>query len=190
MSDLVRCFEQLIHPDWLLERDSGEWLLRESQAGEHQHALLKIRGGPSLAFSLDKPDANPWPFLSSANHPGIRSICDALVLMEKDGRAYAIAIEMKTGDEGKAEQQIQNGRLLLDWLFGLLKLHGHWWGNYSFCGVISFKPRQQEAKGLTARRTSLPKPTNSRRGYKIFRLKNHPKLNLADILESLSKVQP
>lgn len=109
--------------------------------------------------------------------------------MEKDGRAYAIAIEMKTGDEGKAEQQIQNGRLLLDWLFGLLGLHGHWRGNYCFCGVISFKPRRQERKGTTAR-NPLPEPTGNRWGYPVFRLYNHPRLNLADILESLSKVQP
>jgi hypothetical protein len=184
----VRCFERLIHPDWLLERQGSEWLLREPQAGEKQHGLLTIHGCKSLAFSLDKPGADPWPFLNSATHPGIRGICDALVLVQKEGRAYAIAIEMKTKDEGRAERQIENARLFLNWLFGLLDLHSHWRGQYLFCGVISFKPRRQERKGATAR-TPLPAPQKSHRGYWIFRLRNHPRLNLADVLQSLGETQ-
>lgn len=184
MSGLVGCFERLIHSDWWLKRDKGEWILSESQAKAGQNAELRIHGGPSLAFSLDKPGANPWPFLNEATHAGIRSICDALVIIEKDGFACVIAVEMKTKDEGNAENQIENGRLLLQWLFDLLNIHGHWRTEYQFCGVISFKPRRLERKGTTAR-TTFPKPETSRRGYPIFRLLNHPRLNLIELISHL-----
>lgn len=186
MSDLISCFERLIHHEWLLERNGGEWLLRETQAGENQHSLLRIHGGPALAFSLD--DSKRFPFLNPDKLHGICGICDAMVLVQKDDRAYALAIEMKTKDEGKAVWQIENARLFLEWLFGLLELHGHWRGEYRFCGIISFKPRRQERKGSTAR-TPLPEPEPSRLGshkYPIFRLYNHPRLNVIDVLERLN----
>ena len=158
MSELVRCFEQLIHPEWLLERQGGEWLLRESQARGNQHSLLRIQGGPSLAFSLDKSGSDPWPFLGD-KLPGIRKVSDAIVLTQKQDRAYVIAIEMKSRDESKASQQIHNARLFIDWLFKLLETRRHWQGRYEFCGIISFRPRNQERRGTTARAADLPKPS-------------------------------
>ncbi|SMF94166.1 hypothetical protein SAMN02949497_1473 [Methylomagnum ishizawai] len=185
MGNLVSCFQRLIHPDWLLERNGGEWLLRESQAGADQHGLLRISGGPSLAFSLDKPGADPWPFMKAEQLPGIRKVSDALVLLEKAGQTYVFAIEMKSDNESKALRQIHNARLFTHWVLGLLQSHRHWQGDYGFCGIISFAPRRQERRGVTSRAAALPKPTQSH-GYPVFRLHNHPRLNLMDVLESLA----
>lgn len=187
MSHLVDCFEQLIHPDWRLPRNGGVWVLTEpkNQGKQGKNYQIELIGGPSFAFSLDQPETDPWPFILAAHQKGMRKVCDALIVVQRDERNYVIALDMKSTDEGKAERQIASSRLLMNWLVDLLQLHGHWRGRWRFCGVVSFTPRSLERKGATARKTPIPAPSSSQWGYPVFRLHNHPRLNLLELVSAI-----
>jgi len=190
VSPLVKCFEQLIHPDWKLPRDGSLWILTEpkNQNKQDKNYQIELIGGPSFAFSLDQPGTDPWPFIMNAEDMrGMRKVCDALIVMQRDEQNYVIALEMKSNNEGKAERQIASSHLLINWLIDLLKLHNHWNGKWNFCGVISFTPRNQERKGATAKKTPVPKPSSSHWGYPVYRLHNHKRLDLVDLINSVDK---
>lgn len=188
--DLVACFERLVHPDWRLLRSGSMWVLREqkNQNREGKNCQIELLGGPSFAFSLDQSEADPWPFMRAADMDGLRKVCDALIVVQRDDRNYIIALEMKSTSEGKAGKQIASSRLLMAWLVDLLKLHRHWTGDWVFCGVISFTPRNQERRGATAKKTPVPMPDTSPWGYPVFRLHNHPRLNLLELIAAVDGV--
>lgn len=184
---LLQTFEDLIDPDWRLERKGGEWVVSEPGS---EHSSLWISGTRSFAFSLDHKTEDRFPFMRE-NTPlaGMRSTCDAIVIATNRDETMVVAVEMKTkeSDKAKALKQIESGRLLVEWLCDLLRFHGHWHGTYRFCGIISLKPRRQERKGTTSRRTApvLPPAETSRNSDPVYVLKNHPRLNLADLAKSI-----
>jgi hypothetical protein len=118
---------------------------------------------------------------------GVRKVCDALIVVQYEELNYAIALDMKSTNEGKAEQQIASSRLLMAWLIGLLDLHGHWRGSWKFCGVISFTPRILKKRGNIARKAPIPDPDLSQHSYPVFRLHNHPRLNLLELVAAADK---
>ena len=120
---------------------------------------------------------------------GVRKVCDALIVMQRDERNYVIALDMKSTNEGEAERQIASSRLLMAWLIELLKLHRHWSGSWTFCGVISFTPRNLERRGTVARKTPIPVPNSSQWGYPVFRLDNHPRLDLLQLIAAVDRAQ-
>lgn len=203
--ELVECFRQLLVPDCIIPNEGAKWIIQEEQRGAENN-WLELRGGPALVFSLDRSGFDPLPFIRSKSYPtdkeatiyarlydrveplaGVRQVCDALAVLQKNDVACIIAIEMKSKNAGHAECQIENSRLLvMEWLISSLKLYGHLprYRKIDFYGVISFTPRNQERKGAGARAADLPKPTRSRHGYDIFHLRNHPRLDLARILDS------
>ena len=189
MSSLVKCFEQLIHPGWRLPRNGSLWILTEpkNQNKQDKNCQIELIGGPSFAFSLDQPETDPWPFIKAEDMHGICKVCDALIVIRRDEQNYVIALEMKSTNAAKAEKQIASSYLLINWLVDLLKLHHHWKGSWKFCGVISFTPRNQERKGATAKRTPVPKPSSSHFGFPVFRLDNHKRLDLVDLINALDK---
>jgi hypothetical protein len=67
-------------------------------------------------------------------------------------------------------------------------MHGHWRNDCRFCSVVSLKPRRQVRKGITSRRSMpvLPSAESGRCGEPMFVLKNHPKLNLSDLINALA----
>jgi hypothetical protein len=186
---LVNCFEQLIHPDWRLPRNGSIWLLTEPKNVNKQgkNYQIELIGGPSYAFSLDQSETDPWPFIRAAELKGIRKVCDALIVIQRDEHNYVVALEMKSTNPDKAERQIASSRLLINWLIDLLKLHNHWNGNWKFCGVISFTPRNQERKGATTKKTTFPTPISNRWGFPVFRLHNHQRLDLLGLINSVDK---
>ena len=196
MTSLVQCFDKLICPDWKLPRsgNNSSWVLTEAQNQKSQgkNCQIEIFGGPSVAFSLDQSEADPWPFLKETGMKGMRKVCDALIIVHKKDelnkqaeRHYVIALEMKSTSKREAVKQIASSRLLMDWLIGLLKLHRHWNGGYKFCGVISLTPRNQERRGGTARKTPLPTPELNNWGYPVFHLDNHRRLDLVELISAI-----
>lgn len=179
---LLQRFDDLIRLDWRLAREGSCWLVREPGAG---HDLLRICGGRSLVFSLDRQGSDPFPYIKeNTSLSGMRSVCDALVVTHVNGRDYVFAVEMKTGQSRNAEKQIESAKLFIEGINGLLRTHGHWSGDVTFCGVLSFKPRSQERKGTTAR-TPLPRPERNAAGIMLFRLKNHRRIDIPDLVTAL-----
>ncbi len=186
MSNFVTCFDNLITNSWKLPRSEGRWQLRESGKNA-THTLIEIQGGKSLAFSLDQSRLNAFSFMRNDTPlKGVRSVCDAIVVADTNRKPLIIMVEMKSGDESGAEQQILRSHAFMQWLVKLLSLNGHCAIEPEFCGVISFKPRKQERKGQTSR-AELPKPTSNTGSFSIFRLKNHPRIHLDDIALALTK---
>jgi hypothetical protein len=185
--NLVTQFDKLIEDSIRLERDGSEWQLCETSAGA-THTLLRIKGGQSLAFTLDMSGINLWPFIKG-NTPltGMRSVCDAIAAVQVGDKPVIVAIEMKSSKSGEAsaKKQLCRAKLFIDWLMKLLEANGHWHGLYEFCGVISLKPRRQERKG-TSGRTLLPSPIQHASGFKMFLLENHPKLDLVSLVSALA----
>lgn len=185
MKSLVQCLEDLIDNDWMLERSSSRWLVKES-GNKSTHNLLEVTGGKSIAFSLDRPGSNAFPFMRpNTRLGGMRSVCDAIVIALLDGMPLVVMIEMKSTKKGDAEMQIQRTRAFMGWIVELLRINGHCAAKLKMCGVISFKPRQQERKGTTSH-ASMPKPC-FKNDLPVFQLKNHPRINLVDIASALKK---
>ncbi|MFA7241490.1 MAG: hypothetical protein WC091_15365 [Sulfuricellaceae bacterium] len=185
MKLLVQCLEDLIDDDWKLERSSNRWLVKEL-GDKATHNLLEITGGKSIAFSLDKSGNKAFPFMC-ANTPlgGMHSVCDAIVIALLNGMPFVVMIEMKSTKKGDAGKQLQRSRVFMDWIVELLRINGHCSAKPKACGVISFKPRQQERKGTTTH-ASMPEP-GLVDGLPVFQLKNHPRINLVDLVDALKK---
>lgn len=185
--NIVTQFDKLIEDSIRLERYGNEWQLRESGTGA-THTLLCLRGGQSLAFTLDKSGKNLLPFIKcNTSLAGMRSVCDAIAAVQSEDKPVIVAIEMKSGKSGEADakKQLCRAKLFVDWLMKSLEANGHWTGLYEFCGVISLKPRRQERKGTTGR-TNLPAPVRHSAGFKMFLLENHPKLDLVSLVNAIS----
>jgi hypothetical protein len=178
----VRLFDDLISDAWRLERKGAYWIVREA-AKDSNNKEVSIGGCPTIAFSLDKTGENPLPFVKD-NCPksGIRSVCDAMIVFIHQERTYFCAMDLKSGKEGDATRQIETGRHLFQWLIGLAHLNGHWPDvdlNDCFFGIVNLAPRNQIRKGVTQRSAEIPAPDLSPFGaYKIFRLRNHPRVTL------------
>ncbi len=177
---LVNTFDALIQDDWKLPRDGAFWLIREEN--NTSNPLLKVTGAKATGFSLDKSGAKPWPFLKALE--GVLKVCDGIVVSQIEGRSYVLAIEMKSDNTTKAGKQIYSTWLLTEWLRGLLKLHGHWDGDWRFCGVISSTPRRQESKGTSRHVPSLQVYRDPPK-YPLIHLRNQQKLNLIDLDNAL-----
>lgn len=173
---LVDIFNSLIQDDWKLPREGAFWMVRE--ANQTSNPLLKISGASSTCFSLDKSGAKPWPFLKALE--GVLKVCDGIVVTQINERAYVVAIEMKSGNTSKAGKQIHSAWLFTEWLRGLLKLHGHWESDWSFCGIVSSTPRRQERKGGTRHEPPLQVYRDPKK-YPLVHLRNQQKLNLIDL---------
>lgn len=180
MTSLVDIFERLIDDAWKLERKDADWLVREENKTDNPE--LRITGAKALGFSLDQGGAKtPWPFMAAL--PGMRSVCDAILVTHIEGTSYVIALEMKSGNPGKAPKQIASAWHFMEWLRELLKLNGHWNEGWTFCGLISTAPRRQEKKGTSRRQLEMT-VDNSRR-YKTARIQNQRRLNLIDLHQGL-----
>lgn|GEM_PF-6366302 len=188
MEGLVQCIDKLIDDNWKLCQSGGRWQLKESNK-EATNTLLEISGGQSVAFSLDRSGTDAFPFMRhNTVLSGMRSACDAIVVSRfKKGEPYVFLIEMKSNDEGSAIKQLRRSKLLWCWIENLLRMNGHCADNPTVCGVISFAPRKQERKGVTAKKSELPKPKNIN-GMHVFRLKNHPNIRLESLVKALHDV--
>lgn len=185
----VEFFTDVVCPSWVLEKEGSYAKVLESDPGSNNKEVL-MGGCSLLAFSLDKSGGNPFPFIKSdATKKGMRSVCDAMVVAKYNDETYFIAMDMKSNQEGKAKKQIESARLLFNWLLNLAKIHGHWPHsdvNGKFVGIINLAPRNQVRKGLTRRSAEIPSPEISGfSDYPLFRLKNHPKINVPLLLDKL-----
>lgn len=184
--NLVSQLDKLIEDSIRLERNGAEWCLHESSP-RATHTLLRLRGGPALAFSLDIPGKDLFPFFKAGTPlAGMRSVCDAFAVVQVQDRALIMAIEMKSSSSGEADakRQLSRAKCFIEWLIDSLTLNGHWYGTWDFCGIISLKPRRQERKGATSR-TQLPSP-KEHAGFKFFVLENHPVLDLLTLAHALT----
>lgn len=179
---LVAQFDDLIAADWKLPRLGNFWRILEPAS---KHSLFEVGGSHSVAFTLDQ-QSDRFPFFSKSAKRGLRQANDAIVVAEVDGKPYVIAVEMKTTarDKPKALKQIESGRHFVSWIEKLLHLHGHWSGQYLFCGIVSLQPRRQIRKGTTRKSAELPSPERSpHNGYPVFVLQNHPRVSVPDLVK-------
>lgn len=182
MTSLVAVFEQLIDEAWKLECKDACWLIREKNKTKNPE--LKISGVSALGFSLDRGEgSDPWPFLAAL--PGMRKVCDAILIAQIENVSYVIAVEMKSVNTGKATKQIASMWHFTEWLRELLKLNEHWNFDWEFCGLISSTPRRQEKKGTSRRRLNMT-VSRSHKGYRIAHLNNERRLNLWDFHRELT----
>ncbi|MBS1139192.1 MAG: hypothetical protein H6R13_645 [Proteobacteria bacterium] len=184
MTALVNIFGQLIHENWKLECKDADWFVRENSKTENPE--LRISGASALGFSLDKGDgSDPWPFLAAL--PGMRKVCDAILVTQIEDVSYVIAVEMKSGNTGKAPKQIASTWHFTEWLRELLKLNGHWDCDWKFCGLISSTPRRQEKKGTSRRRLKMT-VNESSKGYRVAHICNERRLNLWDFHREMTAI--
>lgn len=182
---LVAQFDDLIAADWKLPRHGNFWQVLEPAS---KHSLFEVGGSHSVAFTLDQKSSDRFPFFSESSKQGLRQANDAIVVAEVEGKPYVIAVEMKTSakDKPKALKQIESGRHFINWIENLLCLHGHWSGQYLFCGIVSLKPRRQVRKGSTRKSAELPLPERSpHNGYPVFVFQNHPRVSVPDLVKKM-----
>ncbi|WP_155836422.1 hypothetical protein [Burkholderia sp. AU4i] len=185
----VKLFEDLISDAWRLERVGSYWSVEEHAENSNNKKVL-IGGCSAIAFSLDRGGVDPIPFIrENCPLPGIRSVCDAMIVLNHEGKTYFCAMDLKSNKEGGASKQIEIARLLFQWLLSLACFNKHWPTEKfedCFFGVINFAPRQQVRKGVTQRSAEIPEPEKSAHGdYKIFRLRNHPRIPLPLLINRL-----
>lgn len=182
---LVDKFREIIHPTWHLKKEDAYWIVRENN--QTQNSELKITGASAFVFSLDQGHGkDPWPFLNGV--AGIKRVNDALLVTEINGFSYFIAIEMKSTNTTKANEQIVHAWFFSKWLNELMIRNKHWVRDWEFCGLISSTPRRQERKGTSTRKISDIEISTTSKGYRVAHIKNKKRLNLHDLHNSLQGV--
>lgn len=80
---------------------------------------------PDCGITLSAPD-RLFP-LFRHEEPGIAVMCDYIVFCQEtsrdDGRVFVLLCELKSGNVGGSRQQIENGRLLADYILEMAKHH-------------------------------------------------------------------
>lgn len=180
--NLVAAFEALIHEDYRLERAGGNWVVEELNR-QTSNSKIQIAAGASFAFTLDRSGKNPLPFIRE-NTPlhGMRSACDAIVVCQNATAPVILLLEMKSKQQGQADQQILRSRKFVEWLLGLLALNDHCREEPRFIAVISQATRQQERKGTT-RRAELPTP-RTLKDMPCWTVTNRRTLHIVDFLKA------
>lgn len=183
--DLVTAFRELIHEDYRLAQASGNWVVLEPGALT-QNPEVRIAAGPSLGFTLDRAGKNPLAFIKeNTSLTGMRSFCDAVVVCNTESEPVVVLLEMKSKNDGKAEQQILRSKKLVEWIVGLLALNGHCRAAPRFVAVISKGTRTQERKGTSVRRAELPTPRKLD-GMPCWTVMNRRVLHVADFLKAFA----
>lgn len=175
-------FTNIIDTKFHCECKDAFWIVRETGSAT-KNDELQITGAKALVFTLDQKSLDSFPFLEKSVS-GIRKVCDAIAIFENDDICYAVAIELKSLNTGKAYVQIENAKYFIDWLKALLKKHKHWDKNIEFCGLISSIIRKQPDKG-TSRRDVSKVFEITKKNPKVVQIKNQRKLNLIQLHEFL-----
>ncbi len=156
---LVQALAELVHPDL---RHPG-LVLEESDAGSTCPPITLNRRGHALVLRPDRllhvcerPDcharsavnARLFPFFVS-HKEGLTSLCDYLLFYEPrgNGSPTVFLVELKSGSTGGARRQLQNGKLLAEYLLAMTTLHGepHQGSRVRFRGVV-FTPRARRPR--------------------------------------------
>ncbi|WP_171940486.1 hypothetical protein [Herbaspirillum rubrisubalbicans] len=178
----VQLFQEMVAPDWHLDRDGSKWIIREENKGSNNKEV-QIHGCSCFAFSLDQKGKDPFPMLSG-KPPGMKRVCDAMIVAVWNGKTYFCAMDLKSSNSSGATKQLEAARRTFEWLAGMAKFTGAEFNSYVFFGVINLAPRDMVRKSTSRKSAEIPPPENSTYGgYKYFQLRNHPKVDLLSLIK-------
>jgi len=118
-SNFINTIQQAIDESYHLKRDGKRWILEEGNPPTE----IRVPSRLSIAFSLDKKDAEPFAFFSNNPPKDFAKVCDAILFCCSEDRIYLFIIEAKTGYKGDYKKQLINGKLFCDWLIALYTQH-------------------------------------------------------------------
>lgn len=139
MSTLIQAIEELLRPEVI---QKGPLALEELDKGSSCKAITLHKSGYVLALKPDliggkacsRPDcslgfsSNDRLFpLFRSNVAGYTAMCDYILfcsLPEKDKHLFVLLCELKSGNAGSSQKQIENGRILADYILTMAKHHG------------------------------------------------------------------
>ena len=131
MADLIQKLKETIHPSFILPSDKGSVRITEDGAKATNREYTIKTNLPHVALCLEKNRTKgttlhpAFPTLNS-NCAGICSVADSIVVCRDgyDGRKQcAFIIELKSGNSGKALQQIRSSKAFVGWVMELLSIH-------------------------------------------------------------------
>ena len=138
MASLLQAISDILRPQLL---QAGPILLEESDPGSTCEAVTINKSGPAVVL---KPDLRPegvcgrpgcqftftapdrlFP-LFRLDVAGLAAVCDYTVFCqenpENDARIFVLLCELKSNNPGGARRQIENGRLLADYVLDMAAL--------------------------------------------------------------------
>ena len=186
MSSITNVIQECIHPDFMLQREKESWVVREDNPGAANKKLL-VNGNGIYGFSLDttRVPKPVWKFLQSSSLSGVCSVCDGIFVTSHKEFDYFIVIDLKSFAGNGAVKQVITGIYLCNWIYSVLKLHGHLSKNVKFIGVISKLSRRNQSAKKSSTRSPLPAP-EIHHGYPVFKLENYTRLSLKQVVEHFS----
>lgn len=143
--------------------------LKEADPGSECRPIIITKSGPAVVLKVDgaiqdcpKADcpirlagnARMFPMLNTGE-PGVTAICD-YIIFHQEGRGdvttsvplHVLLCELKSGRAREAKRQIENGKLLADYILRMAEHHGRLGrsAEVSYKGLV-FSPRFQGPKG-------------------------------------------
>ncbi|MDD2767585.1 MAG: hypothetical protein PHT19_02545 [Methylococcus sp.] len=154
-------------------------LSRSLVSDENSGQKLEIALGglsDSVCLVIDKkrarnkegtPSKDPTLPFVEPREPGLTSKNDAIFMVSRDGALFVFLLEMKTGNAGNYLLQMQTGKLITEFLLGLLKLHEKCDSPLpQFFGVLCYGLERKSAhKGTTRHGSAIE--FEERRGLKV-----------------------
>lgn len=140
MSSLIQTLSDILRPELV---QTGLLRLEEGDSGSICKAITLHKSGQAIVLRPDqsagklctRPDcglsisANDRLFpLFRPNLPGLSSMCDYLVFCQRasgdEARLFVLLCELKSGKAEGSRKQLENGRLLADYILAMAKQHG------------------------------------------------------------------
>lgn len=129
--ETIKAVQRCVQSDFRQEKSGESYALVDENS--RQNLEIAVGGlSDSVCLVIDKkraktkdgaPSKDPTlPFIEPSE-PGLTSKVDAILIVSRDDVLYVFLLEMKTGNAGNYLLQMQTGKLITEFLFGLLKLH-------------------------------------------------------------------
>lgn len=181
MTSIVNVVQGCIEPAFQLNREQECWAVVEDNPGATNKKLL-VNGSGIYGFSLDSPNISKpvWKFLKPSSLSGMCSVCDGVFVTSYKSYDYFVVIDLKSFAATGAVKQVITGIHLCEWIYSVLKLHGHLTRQVKYVGVISKLSRRRQSYKRGSVRSQLPQPDVSH-GFPVFTLENETRLSLTDI---------
>ncbi len=138
MTTLLQAIGEILRPG-LVQR--GPILLTEADPGSTCKAITLRKSGQAFVLQPDQSAGGVCPrndcaYTFSASDrlfplfrdvPGLAAMCDYIVFCQEsageDARLFVLLCELKSGDVKGSRQQIENGRLLADYVLSMARHH-------------------------------------------------------------------
>lgn len=162
--------------------------MREGNKGSNNKEV-HVHGCSCVAFSLDQKGKDAFPMLTG-KFPGMKSVCDAMIVAVCDGKTYFCAMDLKSSSANGATKQLESARRTFEWLVGMADFTKAWskgdLSQHIFFGIVNMAPRNIVRKSTSRRSAEIPPPEPSPYGnYMYFKLTNHPRVDLYSLIKRI-----